>query len=48
MRERLGNRAIGDRLHISPRTVEKHIAALLTKLSAPDRSTLIDRFAADH
>ncbi|HEX4728767.1 MAG TPA: helix-turn-helix transcriptional regulator, partial [Jatrophihabitans sp.] len=48
VREHLGNRAIGDRLHISPRTVEKHVAALLTKLSAPDRSTLIDRLAADH
>jgi DNA-binding CsgD family transcriptional regulator/tetratricopeptide (TPR) repeat protein len=48
VREHLGNRAIGDRLHISPRTVEKHVAALLTKLSAPDRSTLIDRLAAEH
>jgi DNA-binding CsgD family transcriptional regulator len=48
VREHLGNRAIGDRLHISPRTVEKHVAALLTKLSAPDRSALIDRLAADH
>jgi len=25
--------------------VEKHVAALLTKLSAPDRSSLIDRLA---
>ncbi|HET6208757.1 MAG TPA: AAA family ATPase [Jatrophihabitans sp.] len=48
VQQHLGNRAIGDRLHISPRTVEKHVAALLTKLSAPDRSTLIDRLAAHH
>jgi DNA-binding CsgD family transcriptional regulator len=43
--EHLGNRDIGERLHISPRTVEKHIAALLSKLTAPDRRTLIDRIA---
>jgi DNA-binding CsgD family transcriptional regulator len=43
--ERLGNRDIGERLHISPRTVEKHIAALQTKLAVPDRRTLITRMA---
>jgi DNA-binding CsgD family transcriptional regulator len=43
VREHLGNRDIGRRLHISPRTVEKHIAALLTKLTAPDRRALIER-----
>jgi DNA-binding CsgD family transcriptional regulator len=46
--EHLGNRAIGERLHISPRTVEKHIAALTTKLSVPDRHTLIDQLADNH
>jgi DNA-binding CsgD family transcriptional regulator len=44
--EHLGNRAIGERLHISPRTVEKHIAALLGKLAVPDRNALIERLAA--
>ncbi len=44
--EHLGNRDIGRRLHISPRTVEKHISALLTKLTVPDRRTLIERIAA--
>jgi DNA-binding CsgD family transcriptional regulator len=39
----LGNREIGELLHISTRTVEKHIAALLTKLDVPDRPTLIER-----
>jgi DNA-binding CsgD family transcriptional regulator len=39
--QHLGNRAIGDRLHISPRTVEKHVAALLGKLAVPDRNALI-------
>ncbi|HEU5268919.1 MAG TPA: LuxR C-terminal-related transcriptional regulator, partial [Jatrophihabitans sp.] len=43
--ERLGNRAIGERLHISPRTVEKHIAALTGKLAVPDRQALIGRLA---
>jgi DNA-binding CsgD family transcriptional regulator len=45
VREHLGNRDIGQRLHISPRTVEKHIAGLLTKLNLPDRRALIDRMA---
>lgn len=48
VREHLGNRDIGQRLHISPRTVEKHVAALLTKLTAPDRRTLVERIAAAH
>jgi len=43
--EHLGNRAIGARLHISPRTVEKHVAALLSKLMLPDRRALIDVIA---
>jgi len=42
-REHLGNKAIGDRLHISPRTVEKHIAALLVKLGVGSRGALIEQ-----
>lgn len=37
---RHGNRAIAGRLHISPRTVEKHVASLLVKTGQPDRVTL--------
>jgi DNA-binding CsgD family transcriptional regulator len=40
--DRLSNRAIGTRLHISPRTVEKHVAQLLTKTGHHDRVTLGD------
>lgn len=39
--ERLGNREIADRLFISHRTVEKHIASLLLKTAATDRASLI-------
>jgi len=45
VREHLANREIGERLHISPRTVEKHIAGLQTKLAVPDRRALITRLA---
>ena len=38
--ERLSNREIAQRLFVSPRTVEKHVAALLAKLGAPDRGGL--------
>jgi DNA-binding NarL/FixJ family response regulator len=41
--DRLTNRAIGERLHISPRTVEKRIAALISKLAVPDRHAVIGR-----
>jgi len=37
---RLGNRAIGQRLFLSPRTVEKHVASLLAKTGQPDRVAL--------
>ncbi|GAA3875844.1 LuxR family transcriptional regulator [Saccharothrix violaceirubra] len=37
---RLGNKAIASRLHISPRTVEKHVASLITKTAQPDRESL--------
>jgi predicted ATPase/DNA-binding CsgD family transcriptional regulator len=35
-----GNKAIAGRLHISPRTVEKHVASLIGKTGHIDRSTL--------
>jgi ATP/maltotriose-dependent transcriptional regulator MalT len=38
--DRLSNRAIADRLHISPRTAEKHVASLIMKTGQPDRGTL--------
>lgn len=37
--DRIGNKAIGGRLHISPRTVEKHVANLLAKTGEPDRES---------
>ncbi|MER7266865.1 AAA family ATPase [Micromonospora carbonacea] len=37
LRERLGNREIAERLHLSPRTVEKHVASLLVKTGQPSR-----------
>ncbi|HVK25852.1 MAG TPA: AAA family ATPase [Actinokineospora sp.] len=40
LRERMGNDAIATRLHISPRTVEKHVASLITKTLQPDRAAL--------
>ena len=41
--ERLRNREIAERLHLSVRTVESHIAALLRKLGATDRAALADK-----
>jgi ATP/maltotriose-dependent transcriptional regulator MalT len=38
--ERLSNREIGSRLHLSPRTVEKHVARLIMKTGQPDRIAL--------
>ncbi|TDD72718.1 hypothetical protein E1262_02375 [Jiangella aurantiaca] len=38
--ERLRNRAIAERLHISVRTVESHIAALMRKFGVTDRAAL--------
>jgi ATP/maltotriose-dependent transcriptional regulator MalT len=39
--DRLGNREIGERLFLSPRTVEKHVASLLAKTGTADRVALI-------
>ncbi|WP_344111394.1 helix-turn-helix transcriptional regulator [Kribbella alba] len=33
---RIGNKSIASRLQISPRTVEKHVASLMTKTQQPD------------
>lgn len=40
--ERRGNKDIAARLHISPRTVEKHVASLMAKVQRHDRAGLID------
>ena len=40
--ERRRNREIAERLHLSVRTVESHIAALLRKLGATDRAALAE------
>jgi DNA-binding CsgD family transcriptional regulator len=42
---RLSNKALAARLHISPRTVEKHVASLLLKTGLSDRDALFDRAA---
>jgi ATP/maltotriose-dependent transcriptional regulator MalT len=39
---RFGNKSIAARLHISPRTVEKHVASLLLKVEQPNRAALIE------
>jgi DNA-binding CsgD family transcriptional regulator len=43
---RLGNREIADRLHLSPRTVERHVCNLMTKTGLPNRIAL-GEFAAE-
>lgn len=43
--ERSGNNTIAERLHLSPRTVEKHVASLRIKSGQPDRAALC-RYAA--
>ncbi|HEX3588367.1 MAG TPA: LuxR C-terminal-related transcriptional regulator, partial [Pseudonocardiaceae bacterium] len=44
---RYGNREIATRLHISHRTVEKHVASLLAKADRPNRAALIAYAASD-
>jgi len=39
--ERLANRDIAERLYLSRRTVEKHVASLLTKAGAASRTDLV-------
>ncbi|MCU0565271.1 MAG: response regulator transcription factor [Oculatellaceae cyanobacterium Prado106] len=41
------NGQIGDRLHLSPRTVEKHVSSLLRKTETNNRAELV-RFAMEH
>lgn len=48
MTHNLGNREIGDRLHLSPRTVEKHVAALLSKTAMPNRAALCELARMTH
>jgi DNA-binding CsgD family transcriptional regulator len=40
--QRCANKVIATRLHISSRTVEKHVASLLVKTSLPDRGALAE------
>lgn len=43
---RLSNREIAGRLHLSPRTVERHVSSLLGKTGLPNRIALSE-FAAE-
>ncbi|OLF04813.1 LuxR family transcriptional regulator [Actinophytocola xinjiangensis] len=43
---RLGNQEIAAKLHVSPRTVERHVCNLMTKTGLPNRIAL-GQFAAD-
>lgn len=45
--EGLSNIQIGDRLHLSSRTVEKHVSSLLRKTETNNRAELV-RFAMEH
>lgn len=45
--EGLSNIQIGDRLHLSPRTVEKHVSSLFRKTESNNRAELV-RFAMEH
>lgn len=43
----VSNAQIGDRLHLSPRTVEKYVSSLLRKTETSNRAELV-RFAIEH
>ncbi|MGA7933684.1 MAG: response regulator transcription factor [Kovacikia sp.] len=43
----LSNVQIGDHLHLSPRTIEKHVSSLLKKTETSNRAELV-RFAMEH
>lgn len=43
----MSNAQIGDRLHLSPRTVEKYVSSLLRKTDTNNRAELV-RFVMDH
>jgi DNA-binding NarL/FixJ family response regulator len=43
----LSNAQIGDRLHLSPRTIEKYVSSLLRKTDTNNRAELV-RFAMEH
>jgi DNA-binding NarL/FixJ family response regulator len=43
----LSNAQIGHQLHLSPRTIEKHVSSLLRKTDRSNRAELV-RFAIDH
>lgn len=43
----LSNAQIGDRLHLSPRTIEKYVSSLLRKANTSNRAELV-RFIMDH
>ncbi|MGF1497946.1 MAG: response regulator transcription factor [Elainellaceae cyanobacterium] len=45
--EGLSNNQIGQRLHLSPRTIEKYVSNLLRKSDTANRAELV-RFALDH
>lgn len=45
--EGLSNNQIGDKLHLSPRTVEKHVSSLLRKTDTSNRAELV-RFTMEH
>ena len=45
--EGLSNIQIGDRLHLSPRTIEKHVSSLFRKTQSNNRAELV-RFAMEH